>query len=261
MTTRRQVNVGILSSVAAVAAAKTAFAQKPQAIDLPPPVMEGGKSLMQSLKDRQSTRDYSDRALPTQTLSNLLWAAWGVNRSQIDGRTAPRRRGVYALDVYLAMADGVWRYEPKSHQIAFHMAGDLRAQTTTGQPFVATAPLNLVYAFDTSKLTGTTEIEKIAAAAACVALGRRECLSLLFIRGTGDGFPRECARRSAGESFASSAAADHPVRADGRISEDLNPVRITSAAGPAYNAQIRFSLCRPRIVATRCRERIGQFRG
>jgi nitroreductase len=68
------------------------------------------------------------------------------------------------------MADGVWRYEPNGHRIVFHMTGDLRAQTTTGQPFVATAPLNLVYAFDTSKLTGTTESEKIAAAAACVAM-------------------------------------------------------------------------------------------
>lgn len=170
MTTRREVNIGILSSVAAAAAAPAGFAQQPQAIDLPPPSMEGGASLMQSLKDRQSIRDYSERALPQQTLSNLLWAAWGVNRPRIDGRTAPRWRGVYALDVYLAMADGVWRYEPKSHRIVFHMAGDLRAQTTSGQAFVATAPLNLVYAFDTSKLTGAAENDKIAAAAACVAM-------------------------------------------------------------------------------------------
>ena len=81
---------------------------------------------MQSLKDRQSIRDYSDRALPTQTLSNLLWAAWGVNRPHSDGRTAPHWRNVYALEIYLTMADGVWRYEPNSHRIVFHMAGDLR---------------------------------------------------------------------------------------------------------------------------------------
>lgn len=170
MTTRREVNVGILSTVAAVAAATAGFAQQPQAIDLLPPDMEGGKSLMQSLKERRSVRDYSDRALPQQTLSNLLWAAWGVNRPESDGRTAPHWRNVYALDIYLAMVDGVWRYEPKGHRIVFHMAGDLRGQTTTGQTFVATAPLNLVYAFDTSKLTGTTASEKIAAAAACVAM-------------------------------------------------------------------------------------------
>lgn len=170
MTTRRQVNVGILSSVAAAVAATSGFAQAPQAIELPAPVMEGGKSLMQSLKERQSIRAYSDQALPKQTLSNLLWAAWGINRPQSNGRTAPHWHNVYALDIYLAMADGVWRYEPKSNQLIFHMAGDLRAQTTTGQPFVATAPLNLIYAFDMSKLVGTTQSEAIAAAAACVAM-------------------------------------------------------------------------------------------
>lgn len=166
MATRREVNIGILSTVAAAASPTKGFAQASQAIALPPPAMEGGKSLMQSLKDRQSIRDYSDRTLSNQTLSNLLWAAWGVNRPQSDGRTAPRWRGVYALDIYLTMADGAWLYEPRSHRLLFHLPGDLRAQTTTGQPFVATAPLNLVYAFDTSKMSGTTESEKIAAAAA-----------------------------------------------------------------------------------------------
>jgi nitroreductase len=170
MSTRREVNIGILSSVAAAVTATSGFAQSPQAIDLPPPMMEGGKSLMQALKERRSIRDYSERVLPTQILSNLLWAAWGINRPENDGRTAPRWRGVYALDIYLAMADGVWRYEPKNSRIVFHLPGDLRAQTTTGQPFVATAPLDLVYAFDTSKLSGTSESEGIAAAAACVAM-------------------------------------------------------------------------------------------
>jgi len=169
MATRREVNIGLISSVAA-AAATAAFAQKQHLIDLPPPAMAGGKSLMQSLKDRRSTRAYSDQALSNQILSDLLWAAWGVNRPEHDGRTAPHWRDVYALDIYLAMADAVWRFEPKSHKVIFHMDGDLRAQTTSGQPFVATAPLNLVYAFDMSKLAGTTETEAIAAAAACVAM-------------------------------------------------------------------------------------------
>jgi nitroreductase family protein len=164
MTTRRDVNLGILSTIAA-ATATEAFAQMPQAIELPPPVTEGGKSLMQSLKDRRSIRDYSDRVPSNQILSNLLWAAWGVNRPESDGRTVPRWRDIYALDIYITMANGVWLYEPRSHRLLFHMAGDLRAQTTTGQPFVATAPLNLVYVFDTSKMTGATDSAKIATAA------------------------------------------------------------------------------------------------
>ncbi len=170
MTTRRDVNVAILSSVAAAAMPSLGLAQTPQTIALPPPVLEGGKALMQALKDRRSARDYSDRPLPNQVLSNVLWAAWGVNRPQSDGRTAPHWRNVYALDIYLAMADGVWLYEPRSHRVLFYLPGDLRAQTTNNQSFVATAPVNLVYAFDTAKLTGANETEKIAAASACCAV-------------------------------------------------------------------------------------------
>jgi nitroreductase len=169
MATRREVNISILSSIAAAAASVPGLAQTSASIQLPPPALEGGKSLMQSLNARRSIRDFSDRPLSRQVISNLLWAAWGVNRPEVNGRTAPHWHNVYALDLYLAMADGVWLYEPKSHGILLHTAQDLRPQTTTEQSFVATAPLNLVYAFDTAKLTGT-ESEKTAASAACAAM-------------------------------------------------------------------------------------------
>jgi Nitroreductase family len=104
--------------------------------------------------------------LSNQDLSNLLWAAWGVNRPEKNGRTAPRWRDIYALDIYVTMPDGVWRYEPGGHRLLFHLADDLRGQTTTGQAFVATAPINLIYAVDTSKMTGATENEKSAIAGA-----------------------------------------------------------------------------------------------
>src|SRR5579863_8827507 len=70
-----------------------------------------------ALKLRRSTREYSDRPLPAQVLSDLLWAAFGVNRPAIDGRTVPYWRHIMVIDVYLAMADGVWLYEPKSHRL------------------------------------------------------------------------------------------------------------------------------------------------
>lgn len=173
MITRRQVNAGIFSTATAAATVKlataTAFAQTVPTIALPAPVMTGGKSLMQALKERQSIREYSDRPLSNRHLSNVLWAAWGVNRTAGDGRTAPRWRDAYLLDIYVTRVDGVWRYEPKSHRLLFHVAGDLRGQTTTGQAFVATAPLNLVYAVDTSKMTGS-ESEKSAVAGATAAV-------------------------------------------------------------------------------------------
>jgi nitroreductase len=166
MTTRRQVNVGILSTVAAATTARQAFAQAPPPITLPAPDMAGGKPIMAALKARRSIRDYADRPLSDQDLSNLLWAAWGVNRPQSDGRTAPRWRDAYLLDIYLVRADGVWLYEPKGHRLVFHMAGDLRGETTTGQPFVATAPLNLVYAFDTAKMGNASDAAKNATSGA-----------------------------------------------------------------------------------------------
>jgi len=163
---RRHINAGILSAVAAAATATRSFAQSPQTIVLPPPAMEGGKSLMQALQDRQSIRDYANRALSNQDLSNILWAAWGVNRPKDDGRTVPRWRDAYLLDIYVIRADGVWLYEPKTHRLLFHVAGDLRGQTTTGQPFVATAPVNLAYAVDMSKIKGESENDKNATAGA-----------------------------------------------------------------------------------------------
>jgi len=169
MATRRDVNIGILSTVAAAATATNVLAQGPEEILLPAPVTEGGKPLMQALKDRRSIRDYADRPLPRQVLANLLWAAWGVNRPAIDGRTAPHWHNAYALDIYLAMADGVWLHDPHSNRMLLHAANDLRALTTTGQAFVATAPLNLIYAFDAGKLSGS-ENDRIAAAAACAAV-------------------------------------------------------------------------------------------
>jgi len=118
---------------------------------LPPPRAEGGQPLTAVLKLRHSTREYSDRALSMQTLSDLLWAAFGINRPSGD-RTAPYWRHVMVIDVYAVMADGVWRYEPKDHTLVAHLSADLRAQTGL-QDFVATVPLNLVYVAHGERMT------------------------------------------------------------------------------------------------------------
>ena len=155
MMTRRQTNAGILASAALAAAPAVALAQQPMPKDLPPPRSEGGQSLTAALKLRRSTREYSDRPLPAQVLSDLLWAAFGVNRPAIDGRTVPYWRHIMVIDVYLAMADGVWLYEPKTHRLLPHLKEDLRAQTGL-QDFVASAPLNLVYVVHGERMTDVT---------------------------------------------------------------------------------------------------------
>src|SRR5579864_8946083 len=116
MMTRRQASAGILASAALAAVPVAAKAEEQRPIALPSPRQQGGMPLMAALKGRHSTREYSDRALSPETLSDLLWAAFGVNRPSGD-RTAPYWRHVMVMDIYAAMADGVWLYDPKTHTL------------------------------------------------------------------------------------------------------------------------------------------------
>jgi nitroreductase len=140
--TRRETNVTLLAS-AVLAAGPALAAKEPEAIALPPPRSKGGLPLIEALALRRSTRAYSDRPLPSQVLSDLLWAAFGVNRPSGD-RTVPYWRHIMVIDVYAATADGVWLYEPTRHSLLLQFRADIR--TNTGlQDFVGTAPLNLIY--------------------------------------------------------------------------------------------------------------------
>ena len=121
---------------------------------LPAPAREGGMPLLQALGLRRSTREFSARPIPEQVLSDLLWAAYGVNRPTGD-RTAPCWRHIIAIDVYAAMEDGLWLYDPKRHALVPHPAGDIRAQTGQ-QEFVARAPLNLVYVANGQRMSELT---------------------------------------------------------------------------------------------------------
>jgi len=121
--------------------------------------MEGGMPLMQALKERKSGREFSSEKLPIETLSNLLWAAWGVNRP--DGhRTAPSARNMQEIDVYVALSDGLYLYEPKQHQLQKILADDVRA-ATGNNPYVKDAAVNLVYVADPARgnLTDPAAIE------------------------------------------------------------------------------------------------------
>ena len=158
MMTRRQASAGILASAALAAAPVVAVAQALESRALPPPRSEGGQPLTTALKLRRSTREYSDRPLPAQVLSDLLWAAFGVNRPSGD-RTAPYWRHVMVIDIYVAMADGVWLYEPMAHTLKPHMKDDIRAATGL-QDFVAKAPLNLVYVAHGERMTDVSAEER-----------------------------------------------------------------------------------------------------
>jgi nitroreductase len=112
-------------------------------IKLNPPDLARAVPLMQALKNRQSTRSYSDAQLSLQQLSDLLWAADGTNRAD-NKRTAPAAMGVYAVDVYAFLPDGVYLYDPLKHQLSQVVKGDNR-KATGSQDFVPLAALSLVY--------------------------------------------------------------------------------------------------------------------
>jgi len=120
-----------------------AVAQEASVVELPQPVKQGGKPLMQALAERRSEREFSGESLAPQVLSNLLWAAFGVSRP--DGRrTAPTARNRQDMDVYVALPAGLYLYEAKEHRLQLVVQTDLRALTGT-QAFAGEAALNLIY--------------------------------------------------------------------------------------------------------------------
>jgi len=138
---------------------KTAPPPAAQTIKLPAPQTSGGKPLMQALKDRHSSREFSRREIPLEVLSNLLWAAFGINRPKTGGRTAPSAHNWEEIDVYVATAEGVYLYEPQEHALKPVLAQDVRARTGV-QPFVEEAPVNLVYVADLTRMTEATPEDK-----------------------------------------------------------------------------------------------------
>lgn len=137
-----------LTGLILIAVSVSAQTEKP--IVLPRPQTDGGKPLMQVLKERQSGREFSSEKLPPQLLSNLLWAAWGVNRP--DGRrTAPSASNRQEIDIYVATPEGLYLYNATDHQLQPLVKEDLRAATGR-QPYVGQAALNLIYVADQTRM-------------------------------------------------------------------------------------------------------------
>jgi hypothetical protein len=149
MRTKRALIAGIVA-VLMLGAWAVALAQGVGAGKLPEPDKKGGRPLMAVLADRRTQRSFGERPLPPQVLSNLLWAACGVNRP--DGkRTAPTAVNWQEIDVYVATADGLFLYDAPNHALTQVLAEDIRALTGR-QPFCATAPVNLVYVADYARM-------------------------------------------------------------------------------------------------------------
>jgi nitroreductase len=121
---------------------------------------------MQVLARRRSTREFARKPLELPVLSSLLWAAFGVNRRD-GGRTAPSAVNAQEIDVYVALPDGAYLYDARTHALRLVAGSDLR-RITGYQDFVDDAPLDLVYVVDHSrmKLIPVASRESYASAAA-----------------------------------------------------------------------------------------------
>ncbi len=123
-------------------------------IALPRPTAGRSTTVFAALKKRSTNRSISDRRLSPQVLSNLLWSACGVNRSKgpfgIAGRTAASASNSQEIDLYVALENGVYRYEPVPHRLVLVAAGDLRPLAIgRGQGKAgANAPVRLIYVAD-----------------------------------------------------------------------------------------------------------------
>lgn len=133
-----------------------------QTISLLKPRFDNRKSVLTAFRKRKTIREISDKKLPLQTLSNLLWAACGVNRKTgpfgIPGRTAATASNSQEIDVYVAMQEGIYLYEAFNHCLIPAVAGDLRALAIgKGQAnFGDKAPVRLIYVADINKLENTS---------------------------------------------------------------------------------------------------------
>jgi SagB-type dehydrogenase family enzyme len=133
---------------------------------LPPPQTAiTTATLIEALSRRRSTRDFASRELPRDVLSTLLWCAFGINRPDSGGRTAPSAHNWQEIEVFVALPDGAYRYDARRHALQPVVNADLRAATGM-QEFVGTAPLNLVYVSDFGKMGDASAEDRTFYAAA-----------------------------------------------------------------------------------------------
>jgi len=127
-------------------------------IVLPEPSKKGGMTLLEAFQIRRTERNISSKEIPIHILSNLLWAAFGVNREQTSsfknlGRTAPSASNSQEIDLYVILKDGVYLYEASPHQLKPVLAGDFRKMS--GRRYAAqqigNAPLNIIYIANLSR--------------------------------------------------------------------------------------------------------------
>ena len=132
-------------------------AEEMNPVQLLKPRTSGGKPLMQALKERQTLRNIDRKELPTQVFSDLLWAAFGINRPELGKRTAPSAVNWQEIDVYVATPKGLYLYNAKKNMLEPLVSHDIRPLCNM-QPAALNAPVVLLYVADYLKM-GKTQKE------------------------------------------------------------------------------------------------------
>ena len=139
----------LLIAVCLFASALFAYAQQ-ETIELPTPTKTGGKPLLETLNERQSLKDFTGKEFDNQTLSNLLWAAYGFNRAE--KRTVPSASNAQEFDIYVLLRDGAYIYDAKANTLKLVVAGSLKEHLAMDrQPYVKDVALHLVYVANLDK--------------------------------------------------------------------------------------------------------------
>lgn len=121
-------------------------------IRLPKPNLNRNSEVMEAFANRHSTREYAAKALTLNDLSDLLWAANGINRPEEGKRTAPSAMNKQDVDVYVVLPEATYLYDAKAHQLNLVVEGDHRGAVAGGQAFVKSAPVSLLLVSDLSRL-------------------------------------------------------------------------------------------------------------
>jgi nitroreductase len=142
--------------------------ERPEDIRLPEPRMTGGRSLMEAIRRRHSTRTFSTTPLSLQELSQVLWAAFGLTREYAGtgihtpgSHSAPAAHNWQEIDIFVALAEGLYRYDPAGHLLVGVLFEDVRRLTAhEEQPFVLDAPVILIYVADLERMNDASEWDK-----------------------------------------------------------------------------------------------------
>lgn len=149
----RRTFVKSVPAITMLAGTASSFARDLPPITLPKPEKDGGKTVLAALQERKTIRNIRAEKLPPQVLSNLLWAAFGVNRERAafgkPGRTAPSASNSQEIDLYVALSEGVFLYEAVPHCLTPIVPGDFRARA--GRRGAAMAPVNIFYVVDLTR--------------------------------------------------------------------------------------------------------------